>query len=197
MMIPGYFVKGTNVKKKSFSLSGFLESCCISHAIRIFILFVGWDGAASFCRTETCWKSGLFAAIKSIEFRTDFCKVREKVRDWNKIHKIRKPANAGNYWLCGFFLFGGVGETRTLAPLFTRPTPLAGAPRHQLEYYSMARSCQEHSILIVAERVGFEPTVACTITSFQDWLLKPLGHLSIKNTLFRGCVSMCRIERYI
>ena len=33
-------------------------------------------------------------------------------------------------------LFGGVGETRTLAPGFSRPTPLAGAPRHQLEYYS-------------------------------------------------------------
>ena len=32
--------------------------------------------------------------------------------------------------------FGGVGETRTLAPGISRPTPLAGAPRHQLEYYS-------------------------------------------------------------
>ena len=32
---------------------------------------------------------------------------------------------------------------------------------------------------VLAERVGFEPTVGCPITSFQDWLLKPLGHLSI------------------
>ncbi len=31
----------------------------------------------------------------------------------------------------------------------------------------------------LAERVGFEPTVPDGITSFQDWLLKPLGHLSI------------------
>ena len=31
---------------------------------------------------------------------------------------------------------GGEGETRTPAPV-TRPTPLAGAPRHQLEYFSM------------------------------------------------------------
>ena len=30
--------------------------------------------------------------------------------------------------------FGAEGETRTLAPV-TRPTPLAGAPRHQLEYF--------------------------------------------------------------
>ena len=34
------------------------------------------------------------------------------------------------------FLFGGEGGTRTLAPV-TRPTPLAGAPRHQLEYFSI------------------------------------------------------------
>ena len=32
------------------------------------------------------------------------------------------------------FLYGGEGETRTLAPV-SRPTPLAGAPRHQLEYF--------------------------------------------------------------
>ena len=31
-------------------------------------------------------------------------------------------------------LYGAEGETRTLAPV-TRPTPLAGAPRHQLEYF--------------------------------------------------------------
>ena len=37
-------------------------------------------------------------------------------------------------------LFGGVGETRTLAPV-TRPTPLAGVPRHQLEYYSIIVTC--------------------------------------------------------
>ena len=29
---------------------------------------------------------------------------------------------------------GGEGETRTPAPV-ARPTPLAGAPRHQLEYF--------------------------------------------------------------
>ena len=36
----------------------------------------------------------------------------------------------------------------------------------------------------VAERVGFEPTVGCPITSFQDWLLKPLGHLSMWGKLY-------------
>ena len=31
----------------------------------------------------------------------------------------------------------------------------------------------------MAEKVGFEPTVPCGITGFQDQLLKPLGHLSV------------------
>ena len=38
----------------------------------------------------------------------------------------------------GAVLFGGEGGTRTLAPV-TRPTPLAGAPRHQLEYFSIGK----------------------------------------------------------
>ena len=32
---------------------------------------------------------------------------------------------------------------------------------------------------IMAERVGFEPTVHRCITGFQDRLHKPLGHLSV------------------
>ena len=52
----------------------------------------------------------------------------------------------------------------------------------------------------MADRVGFEPTVRCRITGFQDRLLKPLGHLSVHgqtiarplrlnyfNTLFMTC----------
>jgi hypothetical protein len=31
----------------------------------------------------------------------------------------------------------------------------------------------------MAEREGFEPPVPFDITSFQDWRLQPLGHLSI------------------
>ena len=34
----------------------------------------------------------------------------------------------------------------------------------------------------MAEEVGFEPTVPFDSTSFQDWLLKPLGHSSIRDT---------------
>ena len=41
---------------------------------------------------------------------------------------------------------GGVGGTRTLAPGISRPTPLAGAPRHQLEYNSMETTCQGYRI---------------------------------------------------
>ena len=32
---------------------------------------------------------------------------------------------------------------------------------------------------LMAERVGFEPTVPLSIIGFQDQLLKPLGHLSV------------------
>ena len=40
----------------------------------------------------------------------------------------------------------------------------------------------------MAESVRFELTVGLPITSFQDWLLKPLGHLSIasKYTIMRS-----------
>ena len=42
------------------------------------------------------------------------------------------------------------------------------------------RNCLK-ALLSLAERVGFEPTVRCRITGFQDRLLKPLGHLSVLN----------------
>ena len=74
----------------------------------------------------------------------------------------------------GVHIFGGEGGTRTLAPV-TRPTPLAGAPRHQLEYFSnwlrllkvffFIRLCLATEPL--AERVGFEPTVRCRTTVFK------------------------------
>ena len=51
----------------------------------------------------------------------------------------------------------------------------------------------------MAERVGFEPTVRCRITGFQDRLLKPLGHLSMLAWLLyqkswsavNSCVLLC------
>ena len=46
---------------------------------------------------------------------------------------------------------------------------------------------------ILAERVGFEPTVGCPITSFQDWLLKPLGHLSMCSQLYHSKGKKSRV----
>ena len=72
-------------------------------------------------------------------------------------------------------LFGAEGETRTLAPV-SRPTPLAGAPRHQLEYFCKCNGFNHNLIKkravfniqpAVAERVGFEPTVRCRTTVFK------------------------------
>ena len=64
-------------------------------------------------------------------------------------------------------MFGGEEETRTPAPV-TRPTPLAGAPRHQLEYFSIGALVNKAINKKMAERVGFEPTVRRTYDGFQD-----------------------------
>ena len=86
-------------------------------------------------------------------------------------------------------IFGGEEETRTPAPV-TRPTPLAGAPRHQLEYYSVCRKigCGEQPIIadLVVKKVwrrgrDSNPWLF-RVTGFQDRLLKPLGHLSVQGT---------------
>ena len=52
---------------------------------------------------------------------------------------------------------------------------------------------------LLAESVRFELTVGRPITSFQDWLLKPLGQLSIGHhyNMFAGKsqVERCQLER--
>ena len=82
----------------------------------------------------------------------------------------------------GLFL-GGVGETRTLAPV-TRPTPLAGAPRHQLEYYSVCRKigCGEQPIRadLVVKKCGGEEGIR-TLGSFESPVFKT-GSLNRSDT---------------
>ena len=67
--------------------------------------------------------------------------------------------------------FGGEGGIRTLAPVIPAYSLSRGAPSAILGYFSI-------SMQLLAEREGFEPPVPFDITSFQDWRLKPLGHLS-------------------
>ena len=62
------------------------------------------------------------AVIKKLDFSAETCGFSHK----NRLRRNTLQSHA----------FGGEGGTRTLAPV-TRPTPLAGAPRHQLEYFSM------------------------------------------------------------
>ena len=69
------------------------------------------------------------------------------------------------------FLGGGEGGIRTLAPVIPAYSLSRGAPSAILGYFSI-------SMQLLAEREGFEPPVPRDITSFQDWRLKPLGHLS-------------------
>ena len=70
---------------------------------------------------------------------------------------------------------GGEDGIRTHAAL-ANPNDLANRPLQPLEYFSRL------FFLLLAERVGFEPTVPFGITGFQDQLLKPLGHLSIMSS---------------
>ena len=63
-----------------------------------------------------------------------------------------------------------------------------GAPSPLGYFSSMVNAISEFD---VAERVGFEPTVHCCITSFQDWLLKPLGHLSFRIQLYHYNIKSC------
>ena len=81
----------------------------------------------------------------------------------------------------GHFTSGGERGIWTLATL-SSPTPLAGEPLHHLGISPAWR--MRYPKIMLAERVGFEPTVHCCITSFQDWLLKPLGHLSFRIQLY-------------
>lgn len=48
--------------------------------------------------------------------------------------------------------------------------------------------------VFLAVRVGFEPTVHCCITGFQDQLLKPLGHLT---KLYGHSVNIIAIYRVL
>ena len=66
---------------------------------------------------------------------------------------------------------GGEGGIRTLAPVIPAYSLSRGAPSAILGYFSII-------LCFLAEREGFEPPVPFDITSFQDWRLKPLGHLS-------------------
>ena len=79
---------------------------------------------------------------------------------------------------------------------FSRTTPLAGEPLRPLGYFSEYNFFQFFRVpppLLkkLAEKVGFEPTVPCGITGFQDQLLKPLGHLSLRNFMYIDYIKGC------
>ena len=58
--------------------------------------------------------------------------------------------------------------------------------------FEFMRKASAYLIFNLAERVGFEPTVPRRIASFQDWCLKPLGHLSITNEVYRNGTHLSR-----
>ncbi len=70
----------------------------------------------------------------------------------------------------GWFFFGGEGGTRTLAPV-TRPTPLAGAPRHQLEYFSIDKRFFCYCLCII-------PIFQAIVNTFFKKEEKNMGNIS-------------------
>ena len=109
-----------------------------------------------------CWKHSVFTLRFSyfIGFYSAF-QMMPKTRK----NRTVKPFLAIQ---CGFF-HGGDGEIWTLAPV-SRPTPLAGEPRHHLSTSPWQRC---NLFLLhpenpkLAEKVGFEPTEHCCSTVFK------------------------------
>ena len=67
---------------------------------------------------------------------------------------------------CSGLFFGGEGGTRTLAPVLDRPTPLAGAPRHQLEYFSRLVSGFHLSSIFIYRA---EETIFVSLSTARDF----------------------------
>ena len=97
---------------------------------------------------------------------------------------------------------------RASCPTYT----LSRGASSPLEYFSKVKMCSYYSLLrgglslnpppvkSLAERVGFEPTWACTQTVFKTASLWPLRYLSINTEprmlpyspiVFRGSASLC------
>ena len=115
------------------------------------------------------------------------------------VHSISQAAkrSCGKcFCICCSSVFsnGGVERIRTSAPV-TQPNDLANRPLQPLEY---------HSIIYMAERVGFEPTHLLQPTGFQDRTLQPLEYLSISQQIYYSRWSLnlsndgdCAILSYV
>ena len=70
---------------------------------------------------------------------------------------------------------GGEGGTRTLAPV-TRPTPLAGAPRHQLEYFSIWSPVAVGNRISYSVNGSYQPADELLRAAFQQINRRNLNH---------------------
>ena len=82
-------------------------------------------------RDSTGFQPVVFA-LRTVYFMSLFAPQKDGRRVRVSPNKFIYTKKAQRKNPCAFS--GAEGETRTLAPV-TRPTPLAGAPRHQLEYF--------------------------------------------------------------
>ena len=72
--------------------------------------------------------------------------------------------------------------------------PFQGSPFSLLGTSPNKLTNKRYSISIpvdTAEKVGFKPTAPCGVTGFQAQLLKPLGHLSLRNFMYTDYIKGC------
>ena len=111
--------------------------------------FISHVGTECFCSIKIC-KMILFFTIAA-----------------NHIAKPKKQKKPHN---CAIPSSGAEGGTRTLAPV-TRPTPLAGAPRHQLEYFCIDNKILRYIKTAVWRRGWDSNPCALWANGFQDRLV--------------------------
>ena len=170
--------------KEKSSQTILLATTCESHMRKFFLTFRRWklnprnsqkvDSKAERC--EHVYKQATKA-------KRDFLR-KGGAAAWAHSDFYKKSEQA----IQSLLRHGGEGGIWTLATI--------------LSYYSLSRGAPSASWVLLrikiniefrifrtpfslkkkmAEKVGFEPTVPCGITGFQDQLHKPLGHLSIRN----------------
>ena len=130
----------------------------------------------------TAWAAK--AAFTDIQFRVN---LRNRRGEWEQqAHAVSAGAfgweekSAGAAKCISHFSYCTIGA-------FDPPTPAVPIVRccpNIIEKTALV--LKTTTVTFLAERVGFEPTVGCPITSFQDWLLKPLGHLSRQHRIYHS-----------
>lgn len=118
--------------------------------------------------------TSLHISFSCIQGRENCRTVRGRLRKNNEALQKKSNKKSHSYRKSGFSICGGERGIRTLGGVYH--THLAGE-HHRPTRSSLLSLAEQERIVIVAEEVGFEPTVL-SYNGFQDRRLQPLGHSS-------------------